>query len=409
MDSIPDRHDGLSPAAAISPDTLDRFRALVLADPTLQETLRCPDDPDRFVALVVQTAQTLGLALAPQAVHAAMRGPLPDMAAPDGRELRETAPPPAGWIPVGGSWQHGRLHVRWSWFGAEPLRQSFFAGDVQRSRFKPFNRLFQHVTPIERLPQCLQQHPPLRPNGFIFHMSRCGSTLVAQMLAALADNVMLSEASPIDDVVRARQIRPDLTEDEHAGWLAGIVGALGQPRGGERRLFVKLDCWHTLALPLFRRAFPGVPWVFLYRDPIEVMVSQRRLPGMQMIPGALGPELLGIAPTPDRPDDYCARVLARICEPIEQQIALGGGLLVNYRDLPAALWTTILPHFGVATSEQDRAAMAAAARYDAKEPSFEFTPDAETKQRAASAATRAAASERLGDIYGRLEALRLGT
>ena len=88
---------------------------------------------------------------------------------------------------------------------------------------------------------------------------------------------------------------------------------------------------------------------------------------------------------------------------------MGGALLVNYRELPEAVEKSILPHFGVASDEADRATMAAAARYDAKTPGFEFAPDSEQKQRAATAATRAAAAERLGDIYSRLEALRLGT
>ena len=47
---------------------------------------------------------------------------------------------------------------------------------------------------------------------------------------------------------------------------AVVVAALGQPQHPEERaLFLKLDAWHTLELPLLQRAFPGVPWVFLYR------------------------------------------------------------------------------------------------------------------------------------------------
>src|SRR2546430_2644461 len=132
--------------------------------------------------------------------------------------------------------------------------------------------------------------PPVRPSGFIFHMSRCGSTLLTQMLAALAHNIVISEASPIDAVVRAPHVRPALSDDQHALWLRWMIGALGQPRSGnERHYFIKLDCWHTLALPLFRRAFPDVPWGFLYRDPVEVLVSQLRMPGPQIIPRMLGP------------------------------------------------------------------------------------------------------------------------
>jgi hypothetical protein len=86
--------------------------------------------------------------------------------------------------------------------------------------------------------------------------------------------------------------------------------------------------------------------------------------------------------------------------------AAGGGLLVNYRQLPDALFTAILPHFGVECGAADRAAMAEAARFDAKTPSFEFEPDSGAKQRVATPVARAAAERWLGELYRRLEALR---
>ena len=51
--------------------------------------------------------------------------------------------------------------------------------------------------------------------------------------------------------------------------------------------------------------------------------------------------------------------------------------------------------------------MVEAARYDAKVPNLRFTPDGESKQQETTAAIRAAADERMGEIYQRLEALRL--
>ena len=83
-------------------------------------------------------------------------------------------------------------------------------------------------------------------------------------------------------------------------------------------------------------------------------------------------------------------------------------LSINYRQLPEAVWTAVLPHFSVVSSDQDRNAMAQVARYDAKTPSFEFTPDSEAKQREATESVRAIANERIGEIYRRLEVLRSG-
>jgi hypothetical protein len=324
--------------------------------------------------------------------------------------VEDGAPPLKGWLPFGAELRDGQFYVQWSYFGEERLLEPFFEGDIRRSLRNAFNRQGLYSTTIDTLADWLQANPGLRPNGFIFHMSRCGSTLVSRMLAALASNVVISEASPIDAVVRAKHLRPDLAEDQHARWLRWMVAALGQPRaGGERHYFIKLDSWHTLALPLFERAFPDVPWIFLYRDPVEVLVSQMNTRGTQMIPGVLGNEFLGVELSDGRrkEEDYCGRVLARICEPVLQNYTKDRALLVNYQQLPEALWTTIMPHFGVECSDGDRAAMENTARYDAKIPRLEFTPDTETKQQEATAAIRTVADERLGELYHRLEALRV--
>ena len=391
-------------------DEFDRFSAQVLSDETLQNELRSTDDGDRVVALVVEHAWRRGFSLDPEAVRARMRPCLPGMERWVPPDIAETPLPPAGWLPIAASWRGDQLYLDWRHFGEQRLIDPFFESSVQRCLYKPFNRLFRHATPTSGLPEWLATHPHLRPSGLIFHMSRCGSTLVSQMLAALPANIVVSEALPIDAVVQAYRLMPAAGEALCAQWLAELTGALGQRRSGdERHYFIKLDSWHATALPLFRRAFPEVPWVFLYRDPVEVMVSQLRMPGLQMLEGGIGPQLYGVEPSfgADAAEDYYACILAKVCEPVVRHVC-DGGLLVDYRQLPDAVWTSILPHFGVACGEAERAVMAAAARYDAKSPGIEFIADSAAKQQEASEAARGAAERRLGDLYRRLEALRAG-
>ena len=391
---------------------LEAFCALVLEDPSLQQALRRPAGADEFIVALVDGARERGFPLAADDVRSTMHERSLGIDNLVESKIKATPLPPDGWLPIRASWHGAELYVHWAYFGERPLRDPFFEGDVRACLYAPFNRLFRHVTPIETLAAWLKTRPHLEPSGFIFHMSRCGSTLVSQMLAALPAYIVISEASPIDTVVQANRWRPDLSEDRHAHWLHSIIGALGQKRSGnEQRYFVKLDCWHTLALPLFRRAFPAVPWVFLYRDPIEVLVSQLRIPGTQMIPGGIGPDLYGLERSygPGTSEDYYAQILAKVVEPIVQRYSGGGGLLVNYRQLPDALFTAILPHFGVPCGEADRAAMTQAARFDAKAPGFEFASDSGAKQQAATPDARAAAERWLGDLYRRLEVLRAGS
>lgn len=382
----------------------EQFRALVERDPPLQEQLYRPDDPAVFVALVIERARDHGLDLGVEELATAMEAKRPAFADENDARL-----PPPGWLPVQTRWRGQKLDVDWAYLGSRRLCKPFFEESVGSGLSKPFNRLFGCSTPIEALSGWLRDHPGLQPDGFIFHMSRCGSTLVSQMLAAVPRNIVISEAGPIDAVVRARRNRPDLCDAQHAAWLRWIIGALGQARSRqERHLFVKLDSWHTLALPLFRRAFPNVPWIFLYRDPVEVLVSQLKRRGMHMVPGLID-DVFGFdasqASLP--PELYCAQVLERICDGMLQEYAPGRALLVEYRQLPAALWTDVLPHFGVPCTEHDRAAMAAAARYDAKQPELPFINDTSAKRNVATDAVRSAART-LSGLHARLEAVRLG-
>src|SRR5438552_2215761 len=50
--------------------------------------------------------------------------------------------------------------------------------------------------------------------------------------------------------------------------------ALGRKRFGEERHYVvKFSSWNVRRLDLLRAAFPNTPWIFVYRQPVEVIGS----------------------------------------------------------------------------------------------------------------------------------------
>lgn len=319
------------------------------------------------------------------------------------------AAPGAGWLPVAAHWQDGGFAVDWCHFGATPLAEPFFGDSVARRLALPFNQLFRPQTPIAALGDWAARAPGLAPSGFVFHTSRCGSTLLAQLLAALPRSVVLSEAPPLDAVLRAGGPEaPD--EEERILWLRWMMSALGQKRrGDEQHLFVKFDCWHALDLPLIRRAFPGVPCLFLYREPVALLASHLRRRGAYTVPGLMPPALFGIDPAAAPlmpPAEYCARVLASILGAALRHADEADLLLVHYRDLPDALWGPIAAHFGIDCDDADRAALADVARHDAYAPGTVFVPrtgrDAEPPE-----AAYAAAATWLDPLYRQLEARRL--
>jgi len=328
-----------------------------------------------------------------------------------GGALNLEDPAGEGWLPAWAGWRDGALQVEWCHFGAEPLRDPFFQDSVTRAMRRPVNQLLRHRTPIEALGRRRARFPGLRPRGFVFHTSRCGSTLVAQMLAAIRGSVVLSEAPPLDAALGTRDAAGVAVPDvQRAEWLRWMLAALSQPRvPGDRDVFVKFDAWHSVHLPLIRRTFPDVPWVFLYRDPREVLASQLRQAGGFLVPGVLdrvgGPRVAEAQPG-DTVGTRIASLLQETCEAARAALPGGRGLLVNYSELPAAFTGVIAAHFGLDLDGDDRAAVAECARHDAKSPGlpYERRSDAVTGDDSNAVAT---IDTLVLPVYRELERLRL--
>jgi hypothetical protein len=256
---------------------------------------------------------------------------------------------------------------------------------VQLGLERPFTLLFPRETAIDAL---AEGEPGLEPNGFVFHMSRCGSTLVTQMLAAVPEFLALSEPLLVNDVLRAPG-----SDDERVRRLRLAISALGRRRNGSERAYVlKLDPWATYDLPLIRRAFPATPWLFLARDPAEVLVSHHLQAGMQMLPSVVSPELFGcdfVSAAAMPFDDYGAFVLGAICRQASAHRD-ERALFLDHRDLPEAILGRVLDWFGIDCSAAERAAMEAASSRDAKNPTRVFADDTAAKAEAATPELRAA-------------------
>ncbi|OSZ70135.1 hypothetical protein CAP40_04735 [Sphingomonas sp. IBVSS2] len=378
---------------------LDRFRAAVMADAQAQAHLAEPREPAIFEARALAWAAARGIALTTADLIEAGR---PD---PVGMHRFLQAPvtrhdwPPRGWLPIGFA-AAPEPAIHWFNFAGISPNTPFFEDAVREAAGRPFNRLLRTATPLA---SCLGRTDLRPPSGFIFHMSRCGSTLVSQMLGAAPGHVSISEAPPLDAMIRHRFPDPEM----HAGALRALVHAYGRGAG---HLFVKLDSWHTRALPLLRRAFPETPWIFLYRDPVEVLVSQLRLRGVQTVPDIVPLEWFGLAREdahlPERA--FIARILERTCSAVIEH-GTDKGLLINYAQLPEALFDQILPHFGIAPDAAARDAMAAMANRHSKAPAARFHADGEAKQREADAELRAIADQYLAPAFVALEARRIAT
>lgn len=310
------------------------------------------------------------------------------------------------WIPVRCYEKDGRDFVDWCYLGKERLIEPFFDDSVQKRFREPFNLLFRHQTPLEFLGDIDEVYQGLKPTGFIFHLSRCGSTLISQMLAAMPENIVISEASPIDYVLR----KASLSEDERVIRLRWVINALGQKRSdSEQNYFIKFDTWNTLSIDIVQKAFPDVPWIFLYRNPAEIIVSQIRQPGAQMIRGLIKeilPELRFDEVLQLSSEEYCARVIGKICKSVLEHLSIGEGLPVNYVELPEIMYSKIQQHFQIEFSEEQIDLMASASKFNAKTPVVKFVSDADSKRSSVNEVITKAAEKHVDPFYEAIEAIR---
>ncbi|RON02894.1 sulfotransferase family protein [Pseudomonas brassicacearum] len=283
-----------------------------------------------------------------------------------------------GWLPIRVWQQAGEWRVDWCWFGDNPLRQPFFRDAVDEALRLPFNQAFRRQTPLSRLSDWQTISPGLAPSAFIFHASRCGSTLICQMLAQLDNHIVISEPPPLDALLRSA-----LPPAERNAAIRGLLSAYGQPRRGvEQRLVIKLDAWNIGELKRLRECFPETPWLFVYRDPLEIAVSHLRRPGLHMVPGLIGASALDDGAAFEGREDFIARRLGELLQLGVEHCREFSGLAVNYRELPGAMEGRLAAFFALNTEQQTL--VFSAVNQHAKQPVETFVADSEGKQREAS-------------------------
>jgi hypothetical protein len=315
-----------------------------------------------------------------------------------------------GWVPFRLYWEGQEPGVEWCYLGTKAFTDPFFETTAQVAVQTPFNSLFRFRTPMADLREWSGTSPGLPPTGFIFHLSRCGSTLIAQLLASLPENIVLSEPGLLAAMLRSHMRAVDSSEEQRVLWLQWLVSALGQRRTGvERQFFIKFDPANILELPLLRLAFPDVPWIFVYRDPVEVLVSHLRSPSPLTTRGMLGPDCLAFDPgqvLAMEDDEYAARALGIVAEAAVRLASAGRAMLVNYSQLPDLVWTGLPEHFGMTFTPEHVKRFREIAAFHAKHPRDRFLGDTEEKQREASASARELASRWIAPHYFTLEKLR---
>ncbi len=257
-----------------------------------------------------------------------------------------------------------------------------------------------------------------------FHESRCGSTLVANAVAAMdpVKHRSYSEAQPPSAALNSVCGRnfSRCTPQQAAQVLRDTLYVMSRSNDPlEERVFFKFQSATTKNLKVFQEAFPEQPWIFVYRDPVQVVMSHIKddpllkgkancmrskpspPPEIQEIAekyGVSDPRLLSM-------EEYCAVHLAAITESAVASLN-DISIPVNYETLPGSLYEVVLPKIlGRTLSEDEVENIRAISQNYSKGTGGrhrEFQDDSEAKTNAASPTVKAAAAKFLQPSFDRL-------
>ena len=320
-----------------------------------------------------------------------------------------------GWLPVDAVVVEGRPGLSWLEMPDVTLAEPFFQQTVDRARSENGSRR-ELFTEFDALLQLEKTFDSVPPTGFIFHSSRCGSTLVANACRAIDNSIVLSETPPLDKLL-ARLIT-DAPESStksslYSVFIRGVVHALAQRRlGTEQHLFIKFACCSFSQIERIRRIWPNVPWLFLYRDPIETIVSNTTSvpPWLVDDDRRVLASITSVSPAEVAAmslEELCARTIGSLYS-TAHRLANDGGMLLNYSQLSVPVISSVLKFFNVTPSSEERETIARTSRTYSKETSatHAFVADADAKQQQASSVVREVAAAWAIEPYRRLEEKR---
>jgi hypothetical protein len=252
----------------------------------------------------------------------------------------------ARWTPVRFDFSGPAPAVDWADLSEERFVEPFFDQTVARWSSGPrAQRLVR--TGLEAL-VALDKEPSLEPAGMIFHLSRCGSTLVSRLLGTLPGVVAVAEPSPLNALLGLDPERVDPAAQVQ--FVRLLVRALGRRRhDDERHLVLKCTSWNIRHRAILAAAFPDTPWIWVQRDPAPVLASLLAEPPgwlrLQDWPRSAAQRFgLDPAAVPAMTRvEFAARAVGAMLAAAATDSA--DRICVDHADLPDAIWQRAAPHF----------------------------------------------------------------
>lgn len=263
----------------------------------------------------------------------------------------------------------------------------------------------------------------LQPNGFVFHESRCGSTLVANSLAAMnppAHRTYSESAPPIAAAKACGIGGKNCPEGRAAELLRDVIYIMGRTDDpNETHLFFKIQSIGSKYISVFTEAFPDTPWIYVYREPVQIMMSQlaqgvNRANCVHQLSNVPDEKRKEIESHGKNLDDLsniekCALHLSLLCDSALHAIYESGSLAraVSYDNIVQKLIDHIIPdHFHILMTDDEKENIQKVGGQYSKgrgKRKAEFKEDSEEKEKNATPEIREAAKFFLQSSFELLE------
>ena len=272
------------------------------------------------------------------------------------------------------------LRCKWLNTHDKRLTEPFFDETYAKLRIlDPKNRSQPYISDLEEMQREAQKLDAVSPVVIIFHISRCGSTLISQLFATSGRFIVLSEVPFFDDILRLPLSMPGFNEAAIPGYFSSALNFYGRKRDtDEEHVVMKTDCWHIFFHQELRKMFPDTPFVMMYRSPDEVLRSNLKKPGWQTIPELVDPRIFGLPGMPDhyQRDIYTATIIEKMLgKYLEVAQTDSNSLLVNYNEGAMPVLKKIAAFAKLDINKAELMVMEERSRYHSKDPGELFNKE----------------------------------
>jgi hypothetical protein len=274
------------------------------------------------------------------------------------------------WLPY--RYQPGRRLVNWlmpSGHATEPFQDEYISRCMQML----FNQIIQPCSSLGFVQKQASNLPAVQPAGFIFHLSRCGSTLISGCLSELDSTCVFSESPLLTELLLDNR----LSLSELTISLRTFINLQVAAFSDRPNMIIKWNAWDILRWDLIRGVYPDVPVIFLIRHPREILASHHASAGRHM---SGDPSLCVVDPIFSVDKNFSSMLDFRmqIIKTLMQQMLnqSDNALLVDYRELDINKISAIAAYMGIDINSESHQKIWNRMQFHSKLPGKKFQGDA---------------------------------